>query len=153
MSWLRLPTEKTPAKAWNIFRETSKTVATYSITLSAEMSKYLQYSNSRSKIMKCEILHFVFGVVFGCRRHVWGVQKRARKALRWSRIKIGSTLDFPKSEISWNFQDVPFWISRGCIDTLGPLPRTSSLKRFLAFAGDFSVGRRSQGMGRAVLKV
>ena len=35
----------------------------------------------------------------------------------------------------------------------GSPPRTSSLKRFLALAGDFSVGRRSQGMGRAVLKV
>ena len=43
-------------------------------------------------------MHFYSGVVFGCCRRVWGVQKRARMVLRCSRIKIGSTLDFRNSE-------------------------------------------------------
>ena len=101
MPWLRLPTDKTPAKARNIFLETSATVATIfsNLLLNSTSISKSWYQDRKYWILKIYI--FDSGVVFGCHRRVWGVQKRARKVLRWSRNKIGSVLDFRNSEISW----------------------------------------------------
>ena len=65
----------------------------------------------------------------------WNIDSVGHWQPQWSRIKIGSTLDFRNSEISWWNYQMTFWISRWCIDNLGPLPAPPLEKYFKPWLG------------------